>query len=119
MKRWCPAAAKVGILTLCLVSSVTAHGRAEAAGDVKAGRDKATKCEACHGLDGHAKIVEAPNLAGQNEQYMVVQLEAFKSGQRKNEMMAVVGPTLSQQDIEDLAAYYSAIEIVIKKLPGE
>jgi len=89
------------------------------AGDVKAGRDKAQKCEACHGLDGASKIPEAPNLAGQIEPYLIAQLNLFKSGERKNEMMSLVAPTLSPQDIEDLAAYYAAIEIKTGKIPGQ
>jgi cytochrome c553 len=88
------------------------------AGDVTAGASRARTCEACHGLDGLAKIVEAPNLAGQNEQYLVKQLLAFKAGERHNEMMSVVVPTLSDKDIDDVAAYYSAIEIHVGKIPG-
>lgn len=86
-------------------------------GDAKAGKGKTQKCEACHGADGIAKIVEAPNLAGQNEQYLLKQLLAFKSGERKNEMMSVVTPTLSDADVADLAAYYAAIPVTIGKLP--
>ncbi len=97
---------------------IAAPGSGEA-GNVKAGREKAQKCEVCHGLDGLAKIVEAPNLAGQNEQYLIKQIEAFKSGERRNEQMTLVVEPLSQTDIEDLAAYYAAIEITIGKVPGE
>ena len=90
-----------------------------AAGDVLTGRKKAQQCETCHGLDGLAKIAEAPNLAGQNEQYMIKQLLAFKSGERKSEMMSIVAQPLSESDIEDLAAYYAAIEIKVGKIPGQ
>lgn len=76
-------------------------------------------CQACHGLDGLAKTPDAPNIAGQIEHYMVTQLQAYKTGARKNDAMSVVAPGLSDQDIEDLAAYYSAIEISIGKLPGQ
>ena len=89
------------------------------AGDVKAGRAKAMACQACHGLDGLAKTPDAPNIAGQTEPYLLTQLQAYKSGARKNDAMSVVAPALSDQDIEDLAAYYAAIEISIGKLPGE
>ena len=89
------------------------------AGDVKAGRTKALMCQACHGIDGLSKIPDAPNIAGQTEPYLVAQLQAFKSGARKNDAMSVVAPSLSDQDIEDLAAYYSAIEISVGKLPGQ
>ena len=88
------------------------------AGDIKLGATLANKCEVCHGLDGLAKIVEAPNIAGQNEQYLIKQLTAFKSGDRRNEMMSVVVTTLSDKDILDLAAYYSAIEIKVEKVPS-
>jgi cytochrome c553 len=112
-------AARVGILVSSLAFLVVAGGPARATGDVKAGREKAQKCEICHGLDGLSKLPEAPNLAGQNKQYLVEQLNAFKAGQRKNETMSVVAPTLSPDDINDLAAYYAAIEITVGKIPGQ
>jgi cytochrome c553 len=93
-------------------------GGASQAGDVKAGRAKAMMCQACHGLDGLSKTPDAPNIAGQIEPYLVTQLQAYKSGARKNDAMSVVAPSLSDKDIEDLAAYYSVIEISISKLPG-
>ncbi len=71
----------------------------------------------CHGLDGIGKIAEAPNLAGQNERYLIEQLGAFKIGVRRNEMMSIVIEGLSDTDIADLAAYYSTIEISVGKLP--
>jgi cytochrome c553 len=84
------------------------------AGDATAGRQKAEVCAVCHGLDGLAKIPEAPNIAGQTESYLIEQITAFKSGERKNEMMSVVVQDLSDTDIENLAAYYSGIEISVK-----
>ena len=89
------------------------------AGDVKAGRAKAMMCQACHGLDGLAITPDAPNIAGQTEPYLTIQMQAFKTGVRKNDAMSVVTPPLSDEDIEDLAAYYAAIEISIVKVPGE
>lgn len=75
-------------------------------------------CQTCHGLDGLSKIPDAPNIAGQPEPYIIAQLHAYKSGARKNEMMSIVVPVLSDADIENLAAYYSAIEINVGKMPG-
>jgi cytochrome c553 len=98
---------------------LTVSGSACATGDVKAGRAKALMCQACHGLDGLSKVPDAPNIAGQTEPYLVAQLQAYKSGMRKNDAMSVVTPSLSDQDIEDLAAYFSAIEISVGKLPGQ
>jgi cytochrome c553 len=89
------------------------------AGDVKAGRAKALMCQACHGLDGLSKTPDAPNIAGQTEAYIAAQLQAFKAGARKNDAMSVVAPSLSDKDIEDLAGYFSAIEIKVVKIPGE
>jgi cytochrome c553 len=90
------------------------------AGDAKAGRAKAEAvCGVCHGVDGLAKIPEAPNLAGQSETYLTEQITAFKSGERKNEMMSVVVQDLSDADIENLAAYYSGIAISVGKTPAQ
>ena len=98
---------------------VAVSGSACSAGDVKAGRMKAQMCQACHGMDGLSKTPDAPNIAGQTEQYLVAQLQAFKTGTRKSDAMSVVAPTLSDADIDDLAAYFSAIEISVGKLPGQ
>ena len=95
-----------------------AGGGPSHAGDIKAGSAKAMMCQACHGLDGLSKVPDAPNIAGQTEPYIVAQLQAYKSGVRKNDAMSVVAPSLSDTDIEDLAAYFSAIEINVGKLPG-
>jgi cytochrome c553 len=86
---------------------------AQANGNLAAGRQKALQCQTCHGLDGSSKIPDAPNLAGQVEHYLVKALDDYKSGARKNEMMSLVAPVLTEQDIDDLAAYYAAIEVTV------
>lgn len=88
-----------------------------AAGDLTAGRQKALACQTCHGLDGRAKIPEAPNLAGQSDIYLVKALKDYRSGARKDDMMSLVAPTLKDKDIDDLAAYYSAIEVTVGPPP--
>ena len=88
-----------------------------AAGNLSAGRQKAIACQTCHGLDGLSKMPDAPNIAGNPEPYLVRQLNAFKKGERKNEMMSVVVQQMSDQDIEDLSAYYAAIEVTVKVPP--
>jgi cytochrome c553 len=116
------ARAKAVQLVVCLLASsslLTVSGSVCAAGDIKAGRAKALMCQACHGIDGLSKVPDAPNIAAQTEPYIVAQLQAFKSGARKNDAMSVVAPSLSDADIEDLAAYFSAIEIKVTKLPVE
>ena len=115
------AQSKSAQLAVCLFTSgfvLTASASVSAAGDVKAGRAKALMCQACHGLDGLSKTPDTPNIAGQTEPYLVAQLQAFKSGVRKNDAMSVVASSLSDKDIEDLAAYFSAIEINVVKIPG-
>ena len=104
-------------LTALLVA--IAGNAAHAAGDVKAGRAKALMCQTCHGLDGVSRVPDAPNLAGQVEGYLVTQLRAFKSGARRNESMTVVVSTLSDSDIDNLAAYFAAIEVKVGRIPGE
>jgi cytochrome c553 len=88
-----------------------------AAGDVKAGRQKALACQTCHGMDGAAKIPEAPNLAGQSETYLVKSLQDYRGGARKNEMMSIVAESLKDQDIADLAAYFAAIPVTLGDPP--
>jgi cytochrome c553 len=91
-----------------LIAALPAH-----AGEM-AGHQKAVQCQACHGLDGLARIPQAPHLAGQNAAYLEKALKDYRSGARKDEMMSVVAKALSDQDIRDLAAYYQSIEIVVK-----
>jgi cytochrome c553 len=114
-----PKAALPAARLLASVLLLAIGSGASRAGDVKAGRAKAMMCQACHGLDGLSKVPDAPNIAAQTESYLVTQLQAFKSGVRKNDAMSLVAPSLSDRDVEDLAAYFSAIEIKIVKIPGE
>lgn len=101
----------------CLVAAAIglALGGPTAAADAKAGRQKALQCQTCHGLDGMAKLPDAPNLAGQPVAYLVKSLTDYKTGARRNEMMTVAAQNLSAADIEDLAAYYSGIEVTVKE----
>ena len=106
------AAQAIAALLLVVASGPTL------AGDVAAGRAKALMCQACHGLDGQSKVPDAPNLAGQVEGYLAVQLGAFKAGTRKSEAMNVVASALSDADIADLSAYFAAIEVNVVRVPG-
>ena len=107
----------VPALTLTSLALALLLSPALAAGDVAAGRQKALQCQTCHGLDGLSKLPEAPHLAGQPEAYLVKSLNDYRDGTRKNEMMSVVAPALSDQDVADLAAYFAAIEIETKPPP--
>lgn len=83
-------------------------GTALAEGSVEAGQAKSAVCAACHGPDGNSLNPEWPSLAGQHASYLVSQLEAFKSGQRQNPLMSPMAIGLSEQDMQDLAAFYEA-----------
>ena len=69
---------------------------------------KASTCVACHGADGNSMNPEWPSLAGQNFDYLVRQLNYFRSGQRNNALMAPMIAGLSDSDVDELAAYYAA-----------
>ena len=79
------------------------------AGDPAAGKAKAATCAACHGQDGISIAPSYPNLACQKELYLVSSLQAYKSGARKNALMAPMAASLSDGDIENLAAYYAQL----------
>ncbi len=83
------------------------------AGDPAAGKEKARTCVNCHGLDGISRQPDAPHIAGQVEMYLIAQLEAFRAGERQNPQMNVVVEPLTDEDIEDLAAWYSGIEVTV------
>ena len=68
--------------------------------------------------NGIAKLPEAANLAGQDAGYIQRQLAAFKSGERKNEIMSQVAGTLEDAQMADVAAYFAAIKVEVKEVPG-
>ncbi|ARU58800.1 MAG: c-type cytochrome [Pseudomonadales bacterium] len=83
------------------------------AGDAAAGKAKAAVCAACHGSNGKAQIPTYPNLAGQNEQYLVVALKAYRAKERSGGQAAIMqgqAAALSDTDIANLAAYYSGMK---------
>jgi cytochrome c553 len=103
------------ISCLMLVLAATC-GSARADGDLKAGAQKirTLQCQTCHGKDGLSKLPGAPNLAGQAQDYMIAAINAYRSGERKNDIMNTIAQSLKDADIADLTAYYSSIEITVK-----
>ena len=81
---------------------------ASVAGDANAGKAKAAVCAACHGAGGNSVNSQFPSLAGQVPGYIAAQLALFKSGSRANPVMAGMAAPLSQTDMQDLDAYFSA-----------
>jgi len=80
------------------------------AGDAAAGKAKAMMCAGCHGPAGISNNDMWPNLAGQKQGYLANSLKAYRSGERKNAMMAGMARGLSDADIVNLAAYYSSLK---------
>ncbi len=76
------------------------------AADITAGEQKAANCLGCHGPKGKSSNAQWPNLAAQQSTYTVNQLNAFKTGTRNNPMMQSMAANLSDEDINNLAAYY-------------
>ncbi|MGZ8944404.1 MAG: c-type cytochrome [Methylococcaceae bacterium] len=78
------------------------------AADITAGEQKAATCLGCHGPKGKSSSAQWPNLAAQQSPYIVNQLNAFKMGTRNNPMMQSMAANLNDDDINNLAAYYSS-----------
>lgn len=72
-------------------------------------------CQNCHGVDGVAVLPGAANLSGQQREYLIEQLRAFRSGKRQNPQMSVIAKSLTEQDIEDLSLWYSSIKVTVEK----
>ena len=87
---------------------------AQAAGSAEAGQTRSIVCAACHGVDGNSFNPDWPSLAGQNENYLIKSLQSFKDGSRQNVLMNAQAAGLSEQDMQDLAAWFSA-----QKLAGK
>ncbi|MEN8259675.1 MAG: c-type cytochrome [Pseudomonadota bacterium] len=82
---------------------------AHSGGDPEAGKAKAVACADCHGADGNSKNPAWPSLAGQMPAYISTQLRAFRAKTRKSPMMSGLAKGLSDEDIDDLAAYFAAL----------
>lgn len=102
---------------LLLVLSFGMAGHAFAAADAAAGQAKAAPCAACHGADGIAVAANYPNLAGQNERYLLRQLKMIKSKVREAPLMAGQLDALNEQDLANLAAYFASKTAQVAKAP--
>ncbi len=106
----------LALAPLWLAAAAFAAGSASAAdqGSADAGKTKAATCAACHGQTGNSVAPNYPSLAGQHPSYIVHQLMAFKNGERQNPTMVGMAATLSNQDMMDLAAYFSKQQLTPK-----
>ncbi len=97
----------LALASITLSASINTHARDAAAGKQKA----AQVCNVCHGANGLSTQPNAPHLAGQPAIYTVEQMKAYRGGARKNEVMSVIAKSLTDADIENLAAWYESIKI--------
>jgi cytochrome c553 len=94
---------------LSLAAALIVLPGAAVAADIAAGQAKAKEiCQACHGLDGNSAAADYPKLGGQYPDYLAKALRDYKSGARKNPIMAGFAGALTAKDIENLAAYYAS-----------
>ena len=99
-------------MTLCAAMLLTLAVPVQAAGDPQAGRQKNSMCAGCHGIPGwctaYPAVYSVPKLGGQHAEYIVAALQAYKNGERSHPSMKGIAGSLSDQDMEDLAAYYAS-----------
>ena len=92
-------------------------GIVQAESDITAGQQKSASCAACHGEKGNSIMPLFPKLAGQNEGYLIKQMQAFKDGTRSDATMGAMVAGLSEQDMQDIAAFYEAQKVTRNALP--
>ena len=99
-------------LSLSVAITLLAVGSAYATGDKAAGRKLIYTCAGCHGVPGYTNAYPdypVPKIVGQNEQYIINALHGYKSGERTHPTMMAQAQSLSDQDIDDIAAYLSSL----------
>jgi len=96
------------LMCVAAAAALAAAAPAQAA-DLDAGQAKAKAvCAACHGVDGNSALPDYPKLAGQHRDYLEKALRDYRSGARKNPIMAANAAALSKEDIANVAAWFSA-----------
>lgn len=88
---------------------VLSSGGIVSAADLQAGEIVATQCAGCHGAAGVSTVIDIPNLAAQKEAYLKLQLIAFKNGKRSNPLMNAIAASLSDADMDNLAAHFASL----------
>jgi cytochrome c553 len=97
---------------LIITALVLLCGQAQAKGDPAAGKIKAYTCTGCHGIPGYNNVYptyKVPKIGGQNYEYLVIALKEYRDGNRQHATMQLQAETLSDQDMEDVAAYFASL----------
>jgi len=104
----------VVVMSCAIAGPVAAADAAAAAGNVQNAKDKISMCIGCHGIPGYKasfpELYHVPMIAGQNAKYIEAALNEYKKGARSHPTMDAIAGSLSDQDIADLAAYYSNLK---------
>jgi len=103
---------RLQLLGLTLAAGVFATTAVHAEGDKAAGRKLVYTCNGCHGIPGYSNAAPqypVPKIAGQNEQYIINALHGYQSGDRTHPTMMAQAQSLSDKDIQDIAAYLSSL----------
>ncbi|HEY8707831.1 MAG TPA: c-type cytochrome, partial [Burkholderiaceae bacterium] len=113
-----PVRSLIVLLTLLCTIGLSLNARAQSA---EAGKKRADMCIGCHGIPGYRgsfpEIYQVPMIAGQNAKYIVAALTEYKKGDRKHPTMRAIATSLSDQDMADLAAFYST-ETKVEPVPA-
>ena len=102
----------LGMLAIMSTAAFADGDAAALVGNAKAGKGKTAMCQGCHGQPGwrtaFPEVYSVPKLGGQNPNYIVAALKEYKAAERANTTMQAIAAGLSEQDMADLAAYYSS-----------
>ena len=100
---------KIIVGALAAVVSLSVYSTAMA-GDAAAGKAKSESCVSCHGMNGRSTNPNNPNLAGQKKNYLIKAMKDYKEGKRQDPMMSSMVSALSDEDIENIAEFYSSVK---------
>jgi cytochrome c553 len=102
------------VVVSCAISGQAAAADAAPTGNIQNAKDKISMCVGCHGIPGYKasfpELYHVPMIAGQNAKYIEAALNEYKKGARSHPTMDAIAGSLSDQDIADLAAYYSNLK---------
>jgi len=102
----------IPVASLLTAGLLLPAGPAQAAGDIEAGKVKSYTCTGCHGIPGYNNVYptyKVPKIGGQNYEYLVAALKAYRAGERDHATMDLQAGALSDQDIADIAAYFASL----------
>ena len=107
-----PKVEKLMRLIICFAVLLLLPVTTFAEGDPEAGKVKSYTCTGCHGIPGYNNVYptyRVPKIGGQNYEYMVLALKAYRDGEREHSTMELQANSLSEQDIKDVSAYFASL----------